>query len=86
MWIVTGIMHALVFMKRKLKILGKTVIKIQGHLSGKWEECFKGMNISYEENDTILTGKLKGDAHLHGILNTIRDQNLTLISVNPAEN
>jgi hypothetical protein len=62
---------------------GKTKIKIQGHLNGKWKECFEGMEISYEGNNTVLTGNLKDEAHMHGVLNIIRDLNLKLISVNP---
>jgi hypothetical protein len=61
---------------------GKTKIKIQGHLNGKWKECFEGMEISYEENNTILTGNLKDEAHMHGVLNIIRNYNLKLISIN----
>ncbi len=64
---------------------GKTIIKIQGHLNGKWKECFEGMEISYEGNDTTLTGYLKDEAHMHGIMNIIRDYNLILISINPCE-
>lgn len=62
---------------------GKTKIKIQEHLNGKWKECFEGMEISYKGNNTVLTGNLKDEAHMHGVLNIIRDLNLTLISVNP---
>ena len=68
-----------------LNMKGKTIIKIQGHLNGKWEECFEGMKISYEGNNTILTGNLKDEAHMNGVLNTIRVNNLILISINPAE-
>ena len=64
---------------------GKTIIKIQGHLNGKWKDLFEGMEISYEGNNTILTGNLKDEAHMHGILNIIRDYNLILISINPVE-
>jgi len=64
---------------------GKTTIKIQGHLNGKWKDCFEGMEISYEGNNTILTGNLKDEAHMHGVLNIIRDYNLILISINPVE-
>jgi hypothetical protein len=64
---------------------GKTKIKIQGHLNGKWKECFEGMEISYEGNDTILTGKLKDETHMHGVLNLLRNYNLILISINPVE-
>jgi len=64
---------------------GKTTIKIQGHLTGRWKECFEGMEISYEGDNTILTGNLKDEAHMHGVLNIIRDLNIKLISINPTE-
>jgi len=46
MWIVIGIVSTLAIMKRKLKLRAKTIIKIQGHLNGKWQEYFEGMEIS----------------------------------------
>jgi len=64
---------------------GKTIIKIQGHLNEKWKDFFEVMEISYEGSNTILKGNLKDEAHMHGILNKIRDLNLNLISINPAE-
>lgn len=64
---------------------GKTIIKVEGLLDKKWKNSFDGMEISYEGNNTILTGEIKDEAHLHGILNQIRDLNLKLLSVNPAE-
>lgn len=65
---------------------GKTRIVIKGYLDQQWKDHFEGMKISYEEGNTILSGDLKDDSHLHGILEIIRDLNLTLISVNPAGN
>lgn len=65
---------------------GKTRIVIKGHLDKQWKNQFEGMEISYEAGSTILSGDLKDDSHLHGILEIIRDLNLTLISVNPVEN
>ena len=64
---------------------GKTKISIQGHLDKKWKNRFEGMKISYEGDNTILTGNLKDEAHMHGILNIIRDLNIKLISINPTE-
>ena len=64
---------------------GKTIIKIQDHLDKKWKDCFEGMEISYEGDNTIITGNLKDEAHMHGILNQIRDLNLKLSSINHAE-
>lgn len=63
----------------------KAIIRIvvKGHLDQKWSNRFGGMKISYEAGSTILSGSLKDNSHLHGILEIIRDLNLTLISVNP---
>lgn len=63
----------------------KVQIKVKGHLDKQWEEIFHGMRFSHEEDITILTGCLIDEAQLHGILNTIRDLNLKLISVNPLD-
>ena len=65
---------------------GITRIVIKGYLDKQWENQFNGMKISYEAGCTILSGNLKDDSHLHGILEIIRDLNLTLISVNPEGN
>jgi hypothetical protein len=64
---------------------GKTKIIIQGHLDKKWKNRFEGMKISYEAGNSILSGNLKDEAHLHGILNIIRDLNIKLISINQVE-
>ena len=64
---------------------GKTKIRVEGHLDNKWNDWFEGMVISYERANTILSGDIKDEAHLHGVLNQIRDLNLKLISINPAE-
>jgi len=62
---------------------GKTRIKVQGHLDKVWKDRFEGMDIIYDGDSTILSGNVKDDASMHGILNMIRDLNLKLVSVNP---
>ena len=62
---------------------GKAEIKVEGHLDKERMDWFDGMEISYEGNNTILCGIIIDEAHLHGVLNKIRDLNLRLISVNP---
>ena len=47
--------------------------------------ALKVWKFSYEGDNTILTGNIKDEAHLHGVLNIIRDLNIKLISVNPDE-
>jgi len=64
---------------------GKTKIIIQGHLDKKWKNRFEGLEIIYEGDNTILSGNLKDEAHMHGVLNIIRDLNLKLISINSVE-
>ncbi|WP_159468337.1 hypothetical protein [Dyadobacter sp. 3J3] len=64
---------------------GFAEIIIQQQLDLQWEDRFEGMTICYRDNHTILQGTLKDQAHLHGILNVIRDLNLKLISVNLRE-
>lgn len=64
---------------------GKVKIKVEGRLDSKWQDWFEGMEISYEGDNTILTGTVLDESYLHGILNRIRDLNLKLISINPNE-
>jgi hypothetical protein len=60
---------------------GLTKIKVKGHLDKKWENCFDGMDINHDGDNTILSGNMKDEAFIHGILNRIRDLNLKIISV-----
>ncbi len=64
---------------------GKTKIEVGGHLDKKWKDWFDGMEITYEGDNTILSGSIKDEASIHGMLNLIRDLNLKLISVNLSE-
>ena len=64
---------------------GKNIIIVQGHLDAQWKDWFEGMVIGYEGTNTILSGNIKDEAHLHGVLNQIRNLNLKLISVNPVD-
>jgi hypothetical protein len=64
---------------------GNTKIIIQGHLDKQWKSSFEGMKISYEAGNTIISGNIKDESHLHGLLNIIRDLNIKLLSVNPTE-
>lgn len=64
---------------------GKVEIKVEGRLDSKWQDWFEGMEIGYDGNHSILSGNIKDESSLHGILNRIRDLNLKLISVNPYE-
>lgn len=57
-------------------------IKIKGHLDERWSESFAGMALTHLGGDvTLLSGPLPDQAALHGLLERVRDFNLTLISV-----
>jgi len=57
-------------------------IKIKGHLDQRWLEWFAGMKLTQLPGDgTLLSGELPDQGALHGILERIRDLNITLISV-----
>lgn len=58
-------------------------IRIRGHLDQRWSDWFAGLKLTHlEEDQTLLSGVLPDQAALHGLLERIRDLNLTLISVN----
>ena len=65
---------------------GKVKIIINGQIDESWKEWFKGMQVSKKDSYTILSGEINDEAHMHGILNRIRDFNLKLISVNQLNN
>ena len=57
-------------------------IKITGHLDPHWSDRFAGLKLTHLEGDgTLLSGLLPDQAALHGLLELVRDLNLTLISV-----
>ena len=62
-------------------------IKIIGNIDRYWSSGFHGLKVSANDGDqfTTLTGLIKDQAELRGILNKIWDLNLMVISLNRLE-
>jgi hypothetical protein len=57
-------------------------IRIKGHLDQYWSEMFANLRLVHlKQDETLLSGWLPDQAALHGLLERIRDLNLTLVSV-----
>ena len=64
----------------------KYQIKIQGIQNDTWSDWIDDLEIKVIRQDeettiTVLTGVVKDQAGLHGLLNRIRDLNIPLISI-----
>lgn len=58
-------------------------IKIDGHLSDQRAKSFEGLQITTLANgETLISGEIKDQAQLFGILLRIRDIGVPLLSVN----
>jgi hypothetical protein len=61
-------------------------IRIKGHLGPEWTEWFSGLAITLDDSgDTLLTGPVVDQAGLHGLLRTVRDLGMPLVSVLPIQ-
>ncbi len=57
-------------------------IQVEGQLGDRWSSWFEGLAISHDPTGkTILSGPLKDQAALHGVLMKIRDLGLPLVSL-----
>ena len=57
-------------------------IRIEGQLSPTWSDWFDGLTLTNLENgQSVLSGPVRDQAALHGLLAKIRDMNLELILV-----
>ena len=57
-------------------------IRLQGHLAARWAAWFDEMALTCEgDGTTLITGPVKDQAALHGLLHKVRDTGLPLISV-----
>ncbi len=61
---------------------GRYELRLKGHLDARWAERFDGLSFSHDSNGTtILAGPVVDQAALYGVLRTVRDLGLPLLSV-----
>ena len=61
-------------------------IRVEDHLDPTWAEWLDGFTLTHtEEGETILTGEVKDQAALYGLIAKLRDLGVKLISVNSGE-
>jgi hypothetical protein len=56
-------------------------IVVREELSERYAEAFEGMEMESRYGQTVLTGAVKDQPHLHGILDRINSLGLELVSV-----
>ena len=57
-------------------------IRVKGVLDEKWSDWFEGLTVTPQANgEALLTGPVRDQSALHGILARIRDLGLPLLSV-----
>lgn len=61
-------------------------IRVKGHLPPHWSAWLEGLVITHESHgETVLSGSLRDQAALFGLVVKVRDLGLTLLSVQQIE-
>lgn len=66
-------------------------VRIEGHLDQEWAEWLDGFSVIHTrdaqtgEGETILSGPVRDQAALYGLIAKLRDLGVKLISVNSKE-
>lgn len=59
-------------------------VRVRGHLGLHWAAWFDGLSLTWaEDGTTVLRGPITDQAALHGVLRTLRDAGLALVSLVP---
>ena len=57
-------------------------IRIHGLIPERWSAWFEGLSITHvETGETVISGPVRDQAALHGLIDKVHDLNLILISV-----
>jgi hypothetical protein len=56
-------------------------IRVKGVLDEQWSDWFDGLTVTWQDDETLLTGPVRDQAALHGLVARVRDLGLPLLSV-----
>ncbi len=56
-------------------------IRVKGRIELNWRDWFDRLEVSQMADETVLCGPVEDQAELYGILTTMRDLGLALVSV-----
>ncbi len=57
--------------------------RICSRLDDQWSDWLGDLQMTYEDDETVLWGEVADQAALYGIIARLRNLGLTLVSVNP---
>jgi hypothetical protein len=58
---------------------------IRGEIGDRFVVLFDGMRLERAAGRTMITGPVRDQAHLHGLIQRIEELGLELVSVNPVD-
>jgi hypothetical protein len=58
-------------------------IVLRGEIGDRFAVLFDGMRLERVEGTTVITGPVRDQAHLHGLIERIQELGIELVSVNP---
>lgn len=65
---------------------GHYEIRVKGHLAPRWADWFDGMTLTARnDGTTVIHGPVADQSELQGLLRTISDIGLTLVSLTPSQ-
>jgi hypothetical protein len=56
---------------------------LRGEIGDRFGVLFEGMRLERVRGTTVLTGPVRDQAHLHGLIERIQELGIELVSVNP---
>jgi hypothetical protein len=57
---------------------------VRGEIGDRFSRLFEGMRLEPADGRTVITGPVRDQAHLHGLIAQIEELGLELVSVNPS--